>query len=129
MAALGAISNIVVDFTTRRSTFIRLGGVKLLVQLSKSMDATIRLNALCALRNLIFLAEDKCKEEIFMELTASLLANLICGNDLILLLHSSFLLAMVMPKTIENHFLILLLHCRSRTVCPRASFGSCSQSC
>lgn len=86
MAALGAISNIVVDFTTRRSTFIRLGGVKLLVQLSKSMDATIRLNALCALRNLIFLAEDKCKEEIFMELTASLLASLICGNDLILLL-------------------------------------------
>lgn len=86
MAALGAISNIVVDFTTHRSTFIRLGGVKLLVQLLKSMDSTIRLNALWALRNLIFLAEDKCKEEIFMELTASLLASLICGNDLILLL-------------------------------------------
>ncbi|KAL9458732.1 hypothetical protein AB3S75_007574 [Citrus x aurantiifolia] len=81
VAALGAISNIVVDFTTRRSTFIRLGGVKLLVQLSKSMDATIRLNALCALRNLIFLAEDKCKEEIFMELTASLLASLICDPE------------------------------------------------
>ncbi|KAH9741316.1 armadillo repeat-containing protein 8 [Citrus sinensis] len=81
VAALGAISNIVVDFTTRRSTFIRLGGVKLLVQLSKSMDSTIRLNALRALRNLIFLAEDKCKEEIFMELTASLLASLICDPE------------------------------------------------
>lgn len=81
VAALGAISNIVVDFTTRRSTFIRLGGVKLLVQLSKSMDSTIRLNALWALRNLIFLAEDKCKEEIFMELTASLLASLICDPE------------------------------------------------
>ncbi|XP_044482366.1 armadillo repeat-containing protein 8 isoform X2 [Mangifera indica] len=77
VAALGAISNVVVDFMTRRSTFIRCGGVKQLVQLSKSMDATIRLNALWALRNLVFLAENKCKEGVFSELTAPLLASLI----------------------------------------------------
>ncbi|XP_031271957.1 armadillo repeat-containing protein 8 [Pistacia vera] len=81
VAALGAISNIVVDLTTRRSTFIRCGGVKQLVQLSKSMDATIRLNALWALRNLMFLAENKCKEGVFSELTAPLLASLICDPE------------------------------------------------
>ncbi|KAL5766564.1 hypothetical protein ACOSP7_017181 [Xanthoceras sorbifolium] len=81
VAALGVISNIVVDFTTRRSSFIRCGGVKQLVQLSKSMDATIRLNALWALRNLTFQAENKCKERVFMELTASLLASLICDPE------------------------------------------------
>ncbi|KAJ4724276.1 armadillo repeat-containing protein 8-like [Melia azedarach] len=81
VSALGAISNIVVDFTTRRSLFIRCGGVKQLVQLSKSMDSTIRSNALWALRNLMFLAENKCKEGIFLELTASLLASLICDPE------------------------------------------------
>lgn len=84
VAALGAVSNIVVDLTTCRSTFFWFGGVKQLVQLSKSMDATIRLNALWALRNLMFLAENKCKEEVFTELTAPLLASLICGNKHIL---------------------------------------------
>ncbi|KAK1589044.1 hypothetical protein Q3G72_029977 [Acer saccharum] len=81
VAALGVISNIVVDFTARRSIFIRCGGMKQLVQLSKSMDAAIRLNALWALRNLMFQAESKCKEGVFMELTASLLASLICDPE------------------------------------------------
>lgn len=45
------------------------------------MDATIRLNALWALRNLVFLAENKCKEGVFSELTAPLLASLIGGNE------------------------------------------------
>ncbi|KAJ0083491.1 hypothetical protein Patl1_29773 [Pistacia atlantica] len=75
------LATLVVDLTTRRSTFIRCGGVKQLVQLSKSMDATIRLNALWALRNLMFLAENKCKEGVFSELTAPLLASLICDPE------------------------------------------------
>ncbi|KAF8395853.1 hypothetical protein HHK36_019807 [Tetracentron sinense] len=77
VAALGAVSNMVVDFSTRRSTFIQCGGVKQLVQLSKSMDSTLRLNAVWALRNLVFLADTSCKEGIFLELTASTLASLI----------------------------------------------------
>ena len=79
VAALGAISNIVVDFSTKRSIFIECGGVKELVRLSKSMDLDIRLNALRALRNLIFFANNMCKAGIFVELTASLLASLVCG--------------------------------------------------
>lgn len=83
VAALGAVSNIVVDFAMRKLAFIQCGGVKQLIQLSKSMDSTIRLNALWALRNLIFLADNKCKEGVFSELTAPLLASLISGNALI----------------------------------------------
>ena len=80
VAALGAISNIVVEFSTKRSIFIECGGVKELVRLSKSMDLDIRLNALWALRNLMFLANNMYKSGIFMELTASLLASLVCGT-------------------------------------------------
>lgn len=81
VAALGAVSNIVVDFAMRKLAFIQCGGVKQLIQLSKSMDSTIRLNALWALRNLIFLADNKCKEGVFSELTAPLLASLISDPE------------------------------------------------
>lgn len=53
----------------------------MLVQLSKSMDATLRLNALWALKNLMFLADNVCKEGILLELTIPLFSSLICGND------------------------------------------------
>ncbi|GAV59756.1 Arm domain-containing protein [Cephalotus follicularis] len=81
VAALGAISNIVVDFTTRKTTFIQCGGVKQLVQLSTSMDSAVRSNALWALRNFIFLADDRCKEGVFSQLSASLLTRLICDPE------------------------------------------------
>jgi hypothetical protein len=78
VAALGAISNVVVDFKTHKSLFIRSGGVKHLIQFSKSMDSTLRLNAVWALKNLSFLVDTACKEGIFTELTVSTLASLIC---------------------------------------------------
>ncbi|XP_050110866.1 uncharacterized protein C26H5.04-like [Malus sylvestris] len=81
VAALSAIGNIVVDFTMRRSLFVQCGGMKQLVQLSRSMDSTVRLNALWALRNLMFLADNACKQEIFMEFTASSLASVICDPE------------------------------------------------
>ncbi|PRQ32947.1 hypothetical protein RchiOBHm_Chr5g0052041 [Rosa chinensis] len=81
VAALSAVGNIVVDFTTHRSLFLQCGGVKQLVQLSRSMDSTLRLNALWALRNLMCLADYICKQGIFMELTASSLASLICDPE------------------------------------------------
>ncbi|KAL2510840.1 ARM repeat superfamily protein [Abeliophyllum distichum] len=55
IAALGAISNTVVNFTAHKSIFMQCGGLKQLVQLSKSMDSAIRVNAIWALRNLAFL--------------------------------------------------------------------------
>ncbi|KAE9463256.1 hypothetical protein C3L33_04833, partial [Rhododendron williamsianum] len=81
VAALGAISNIVVEFSKHKSVFIQCGGVKQLVQLSKSMESAIRLNAVWALRNLMFLSDNRCKEGIFLELTASTLTSLICDPE------------------------------------------------
>ncbi|KAI4305103.1 hypothetical protein L6164_028491 [Bauhinia variegata] len=81
VAALGAISNIVVDFTPRKSTFIQCGGLKELIQLTKSMDSTLRLNAVWALRNMVFLADNMCKQGIFTELTAPSIASLICDPE------------------------------------------------
>ena len=69
-----------VDFTTHKSLFIQCGGVKQLVQLSKSMESTVRVNAVWALRNLTFLIDNRCKRGIFLELTASALTSLISGN-------------------------------------------------
>ncbi|XP_010278984.1 PREDICTED: vacuolar protein 8-like isoform X2 [Nelumbo nucifera] len=81
VAALSAISNIVIDFTGHKSVFIQSGGVKQLVQLSKSMDSTLRFNAVWALRNLMFHAENIYKEVILLELTTSTLASLICDPE------------------------------------------------
>ncbi|KAB2606171.1 hypothetical protein D8674_005888 [Pyrus ussuriensis x Pyrus communis] len=58
VAAFSAIGNIVVDFTLRKSLFVQCGGMKQLVQLSRSMDSTI-----------------------FMEFTASSLASVICDPE------------------------------------------------
>ncbi|GMH00047.1 hypothetical protein Nepgr_001886 [Nepenthes gracilis] len=81
VAALGAISNIVVDFAARRPTFVQCGVVKQLVHLSTSMDSTVRVNAVWALRNLVFLADGGSKEGIFLELTTSTLLSLICDSE------------------------------------------------
>lgn len=81
VAALGAVTNTVVDFMTSNSIFIQCGGVKHLVELSKSMDSTVRLNTVWALRNLMFLADNSCKEVLFLELTASSLASLVCDPE------------------------------------------------
>lgn len=77
LAALGAISNIVIDFTRRKSNFIHCGGVKLLAELSMAMDPVVRSHSLRALKNLTFLADRKCKEVVLSEITASSLASLI----------------------------------------------------
>ncbi|KAI3705449.1 hypothetical protein L1987_75687 [Smallanthus sonchifolius] len=77
VAALRAISNLVIDFTMHKSLFVQNGGVKQLVELSKSMDSTVRLNAVWALRNLMFLVDNRCKEGIFLELRALSLTSLI----------------------------------------------------
>ncbi|XP_047325001.1 armadillo repeat-containing protein 8-like isoform X1 [Impatiens glandulifera] len=81
IAALGAISNIVIDFTTNKLTIIQCGGLRELVQLSKSMDSSLRLNAVWALRNLIFLTDRQFKEVVMLELTSTALLSLICDSE------------------------------------------------
>ncbi|KAM7273473.1 hypothetical protein ACFE04_028137 [Oxalis oulophora] len=81
VAALSAISNLVVDFTTGKSIFIQAGGVSQLVLFSSSMDPALRSNSLRALRNCIFSEDIKFKQKVFKELSASLLATLICDPE------------------------------------------------
>ncbi|KAL9248377.1 hypothetical protein vseg_021705 [Gypsophila vaccaria] len=81
VAALSAVVNVVVEFTSRKSTFLQHGGVKQLVHLSASMDSSIRLNAIWALKNLIFLADNHLKDGIVQELTPSTLSSLICDPE------------------------------------------------
>lgn len=79
-AALKAMCNVVVDFKDKKTIFIQSGCVKQLVQLSKSMDPVLRINAVWALRNLMFHADRAGREHILCELTEAVLAGLICGN-------------------------------------------------
>lgn len=81
VAALCTISNLVVDFTMHKSLFVESGGVKQLVELSKSMDSTVRLNAVWALRNLMFLVDSRCKDGIFLELRALKLTSLVSDTS------------------------------------------------
>ncbi|EPS63177.1 hypothetical protein M569_11608, partial [Genlisea aurea] len=81
IASLRAVSNIVVDFIPKKVLFIQCGGLKRLVHLSQSMESVIRLNALWALKNLTFLVNNRCKEEILLELSTSNMASLITDPE------------------------------------------------
>ncbi|XP_072972787.1 uncharacterized protein [Typha angustifolia] len=81
IAALGAICNVAVNCTTRKSVLLQHGGVTQLVLLSKSMDSALRLKSVWALRNLMFLLDRKDKDHILMQLTVSTLSSLICDAE------------------------------------------------
>ncbi|KAJ6834437.1 putative armadillo repeat-containing protein 8 [Iris pallida] len=81
VAALRVICNVVIDFTTQKCVLIQNGGVTQLIQLSRSMDSTLRLNSVCALRNLMFIGDKIRKGQILNELTLSTLASLICDSE------------------------------------------------
>ena len=80
-AALKALGNVVINFKTNKTIFIQSGCIKQLVQLSKSMDSVLRLNATWALRNLMFHANKTVRELVLSELTESALAGLISGEN------------------------------------------------
>ncbi|CAA6659128.1 unnamed protein product [Spirodela intermedia] len=80
-AALKAMCNVVVDFKDKKTIFIQSGCVKQLVQLSKSMDSALKINAVWALRNLTFHADRAGREHILSELTEAQLAGLICDSE------------------------------------------------
>ncbi|XP_056844403.1 uncharacterized protein LOC108857068 [Raphanus sativus] len=81
VAVLGALSNIVLDFSSPKSTFIEYGGIKQLIELSKSMDPNARCSSLRALRNLMFLADNKRKELFYSEVKAQGFASLISDPE------------------------------------------------
>lgn len=80
-AALGALCNVAIDFTAKKSALVKCGGLPHLVQLSKSIVPSLRLKSVCALRNLMFIADKIGKESILSELTIPELACLICDPE------------------------------------------------
>eukprot|EP00249_Psilotum_nudum_P017937 c26559_g1_i2 orf=648-2606(+) len=81
VAALSAVSNVVLDFTPQKAAFFQCGGVSQLIQLSRSMDPFLRLNSVWALRNLLYLADMSVKEKVMNELTVSTLISLINDSE------------------------------------------------
>ncbi|KAJ6814608.1 uncharacterized protein M6B38_137360 [Iris pallida] len=81
VAAVSVICNVAIDFTTQKCVLIQNGGVTQLIQLSRSMDSTLRLKSACALRNLMFIGDKISKGQILNELTLSTLASLICDSE------------------------------------------------
>ncbi|KAL7113444.1 hypothetical protein ACP275_04G060800 [Erythranthe tilingii] len=81
VAALGALCNMVVDFTADKSLFMKCGILRHLVVLSKSMESAIRVSAVWALKNLAFHVSSRCKEEILSELTSATLVSLISDPE------------------------------------------------
>ncbi|KAJ1255584.1 hypothetical protein BS78_05G225100 [Paspalum vaginatum] len=81
VAALGAICNIAVNLTPWKTVLLHSGAVSQLVHLSKSMDPTLRLKSVWALRNIMFLLSPKDKDFVVKELTLSTLSSLICDSE------------------------------------------------
>ncbi|KAJ7559874.1 hypothetical protein O6H91_04G104500 [Diphasiastrum complanatum] len=81
VSALGAASNIVLDFTPDKAAFFNCGGVSQFIQLAQSKDSVIRQNAIWALRNLLYLADMMVKDRVMRELTLSILVDLISDSN------------------------------------------------
>ena len=102
IAALSAVSNVVLDFTPHKSVFFQCGGVDQLIQLARSMDSMLRLNAVWALRNLLYLADMSVKEKVMAELTVSTLISLIQGTLIPTLLGVLYAQSVSVLKTLRD---------------------------
>lgn len=101
-SALATLCNIVLDFSSMKKHIIDNGGVNKLISLVDSTNQQLRLNAVWALKNLLFQAEPHDKAEVMdrlsykklygllndeeqsiQEQALGLLRNLSCGKDLV----------------------------------------------
>ncbi|KAJ3675260.1 hypothetical protein LUZ60_004302 [Juncus effusus] len=84
IAALGAICNMAVNLTSKKSVLLKCGAVPVLTQLARSDNSELRFKSLCALRNLMFLLDRKDKDSVFQQLGLSTLTTLISDTDCLL---------------------------------------------
>lgn len=100
VAASAALCNIILDFSPMKQIIIEKGGVTRLVQLILGGSAALRLNAIWALKNMLYQADLSLKRRVMDELgwnnlsalvddsnialqeqALSLLRNLVCGGE------------------------------------------------
>lgn len=79
--ALTAVGNIILDFSPQKTVIMQSDGIIQLIQLAQSMDPSLRRNAVLALKNLLFLADNTVKHRVMTELTVSTLCELIRGKS------------------------------------------------
>eukprot|EP00899_Mesostigma_viride_P029667 jgi/Mesvir1/9886/Mv22416-RA.1 len=68
-AASRAICNVVLEFCPLRETLLRAGALAQLVALTQSMERSLRLNAVWALKNLLFFPVPELRKAVIKELT------------------------------------------------------------
>ncbi|KAJ3378983.1 Armadillo repeat-containing protein 8 [Entophlyctis sp. JEL0112] len=79
--ACATLSNIVLDFSPMKKSVIENGGVEKIVQLLKSDDSEVKLNAVWALKNLLYLANSEVKSKVIQEMGWDLLKKLLADNN------------------------------------------------
>lgn len=80
-AASAALCNIVLDFSPMKKLFIENKGISKLVEFTQSMEGPLRLNAVWALKNLVYRSDTSIKEAAMKELTYDSLFNLLNDSD------------------------------------------------
>ncbi|KAK9761756.1 hypothetical protein K7432_013109 [Basidiobolus ranarum] len=80
--ASATLCNIVLGFSPMKITVLESGGIERLVHLVSSMDSNLRLNAVWALKNLLFQAEPEIKQTVMKYLTYSKLQTLLNDSEI-----------------------------------------------
>jgi len=82
IAACATICNMVLDFSSVKSSMIEKKAVDLVVNMIKSTYSGLRLNAVWAMKNLLYLADKNIKQEVMSSLTFDLLFSLTYDPDI-----------------------------------------------
>ncbi|KAI8052633.1 armadillo-type protein [Thamnidium elegans] len=76
-AACGALCNLVLEFSPMKKSVIEAGAIKRFVEYSRSKDASLQLNGVWALNNLLFKADLQAKKAVMDVLTYDALIDLL----------------------------------------------------
>eukprot|EP00736_Rhodelphis_marinus_P004546 Rmarinus@m.1556 len=80
--ASATLCNIVLDFTPMKKVVLDHGVVQKLVSLTESMDSTLRLNSVWAIKNLVYMADRAVKDSVMQGLGYDTLFKLLQDGEL-----------------------------------------------
>ncbi|KAJ3190404.1 Armadillo repeat-containing protein 8 [Gaertneriomyces sp. JEL0708] len=81
VTACAALCNIVMDFSPMKKTVLEKGGLERLIEMANSMDDKLRLNAVWALKNLLYHADSGVKAKVMAQLGWTGLLRLLDDED------------------------------------------------
>jgi hypothetical protein len=68
ITATATLCNIVLDFSPMKKTVLENGGIEMLIEHTRSMDFGLKLNAVWALKNLLYHSDSDVKEKVMRQL-------------------------------------------------------------